>query len=136
MAIRITSVSVLLLTTILLNTCKAVEEYTSQTDATQSLTISDGMMLYDFNRNSKTITLKQSNHSENLTLFNFTEPEESLFEDWIGVSDTFRIEGRSIAVFVSHIAYTSGERQRIELPFSTFKPYFRGKPKPDSPPLD
>ncbi|RTG80758.1 uncharacterized protein DC041_0000559 [Schistosoma bovis] len=31
---------------------------------------------------------------------------------------------------------TSGEREQIKLPFSTFKPYFRGEPKPDSPPLD
>ncbi|CAH8515596.1 unnamed protein product [Schistosoma intercalatum] len=209
MAIRITSVSVLILTTLLLNTCKAVDEYSSQTDATQSFTISDGMMLYDFNRNSKPITLKQSNHSGNLTLFNFSDRETSLFEDWIGVSDTFGVEGRSIAVLVPYTAYnnqsailyyqinpqpdgsgfagvhykldtwdlsnytgviieirthyrnpkmkltfygncsgiltcqsyesffeTSGERQRIELPFSTFKPYFRGEPKPDSPAVD
>ncbi|CAH8516368.1 unnamed protein product [Schistosoma intercalatum] len=107
MAIRITSVSVLILTTLLLNTCKAVDEYSSQTDATQSFTISDGMMLYDFNRNSKPITLKQSNHSGNLTLFNFSDRETSLFEDWIGVSDTFGVEGRSIAVLVPYTAYVN-----------------------------
>ncbi|VDP07164.1 unnamed protein product [Schistosoma mattheei] len=167
------------------------------------------MMLYDFHRNSKPITLMQRSDSENLTLFNFTDPGTSLFVNWIGVPDTFRVEGRSIAVLVPHTACnnqsailyyeinpqpdgsgfagidykldtwdlsnytgviieirthgrnpnmkfifygncseiftcqsyesffeTSGERQRIELPFSTFKPYFRGEPKPDSPPLD
>ncbi|CAH8531498.1 unnamed protein product [Schistosoma haematobium] len=31
---------------------------------------------------------------------------------------------------------TSGERQQIKLPFSTFKPYFRGEPKFDLPSLD
>ncbi|VDP22836.1 unnamed protein product [Schistosoma margrebowiei] len=205
MAIRITSVAVSILTTLLLNTCNAVEEYSSQTDATQSFTISDGMMIHDFNRNSKPITLKQSSHSGNLTLFNFSEHETYLFE----VPDTFGVEGRSIDGLKRRIVYnnqsailyyqintqpdglgfasidyildtwnlsnytgviieihthdrnpnmklifygncselltcqsyesffeTSGERQQIKLPFSTFKPYFRGEPKPDSPPLD
>ncbi|VDP79539.1 unnamed protein product, partial [Schistosoma mattheei] len=31
---------------------------------------------------------------------------------------------------------TSGEREQIKLPFSTFKAYFRGERKPDSTPLD
>ncbi|RTG82322.1 uncharacterized protein DC041_0011970, partial [Schistosoma bovis] len=209
MEITNTSAIVLVITTLLLNTCNTMEEYSSQTDATQSFTISDGMMLYDFNRNSKPITLKHRSDSGNLTLFNFTDPESSLFVDWIGVSDTFGAGGPSIAVLVRHTVYnnqsailyyeinpqpdgssfagvhyklnnwnlsnytgviiairthhrnpnmklifygncselltcqsyesffeTSGELQRIELPFSTFAPYFRGEPKPDSPPLD
>ncbi|CAH8531301.1 hypothetical protein MS3_00007092 [Schistosoma haematobium] len=205
MSVRNNSFAVLILTTLLLNTCNTTDEYSTQTDATQSFTISDGMMTSDFNRHSKPITLMQRSDSENLTLFNFTEHGTSLFE----VSDTFGVEGRSIAALVPHTAYnnqsailyykinpqpdgsgfagvhhkfnnwnlsnytgviieirthgrnpnmklifygncseiltcqsyesffeTSGERQRIELPFSTFKPYFRGEPKPDSPPLD
>ncbi|RTG82324.1 uncharacterized protein DC041_0011972 [Schistosoma bovis] len=209
MAIRITYVAVSILTTLLLNTCNAMEEYSSQTDATQSSTISDSIMTYDFNDVSKAITLMQPGDSGNLTMFNFTDPETFLFEDWIEVSDTFRVEGRSIAALVPHTAYnyqsavffyllnpqpdgsgfagidyildtwdlskytgvvidlhrqgensnfklifygncselltcqsyesffeTSGEREQIELPFSTFAPYFRGEPKPDSPPLD
>ncbi|RTG83193.1 uncharacterized protein DC041_0012915 [Schistosoma bovis] len=182
MAIRITYVAVSILTTLLLNTCNAMEEYSSQS---------------------------------NLTMFNFTDPETFLFEDWIEVSDTFRVEGRSIAALVPHTAYNyqsavffyllnpqpdgsgfagidyildtwdlskytgvvidlhrQGENSnfklifygncselltcqsyesffevinlcrhlenenKIELPFSTFAPYFRGEPKPDSPPLD
>ncbi|RTG80759.1 uncharacterized protein DC041_0000560 [Schistosoma bovis] len=74
MAITITSVAVLIITTLLLNNCNAVEEYSSQS---------------------------------NLTLFNFTDPETFLFEDWIGVSDTFRVEGRSIAALVPHTAYNN-----------------------------
>ncbi|VDP62827.1 unnamed protein product [Schistosoma curassoni] len=186
-----------------------MEEYSSQTDATQSSTISDSIMTYDFNDDSTAITLMQPGDSVNLTLFNFTDPETFLFEDWIGVLDTFRVERWSVTQLKRHIVYnnqsvglfylvnpesdgsgfagvhyklnnwhlskytgvileihthdrnpnmklifygncseihtchsyesffeTSGERQRIELPFSTFQPYFRGEPKPDSPPLD
>ncbi|VDO90496.1 unnamed protein product [Schistosoma curassoni] len=162
-------------------------------------------MTSDFNRNSNPITLMQRSDSGNLTLFNFLEQGTSLFE----VSDTFRVEGRSIAALVPHTACnyqsailyyvinpqpdvsgfagvhhkfnnwnlsnytgviieirthdrnpnmklifygncseirncqsyesffeTSGERQRIELPFSTFKPYFREELIPHSLPLD
>ncbi|CAH8522294.1 unnamed protein product [Schistosoma guineensis] len=205
MSVRNNSVAVLILTTLLLNTCNATDEYSPQTDATQSFPISDSIMTSDFNRNSKPITLMQRSDSGNLTLFNFSAHGTSLFE----VSDTFRVEGRSIAALVPHTAYnnqsavffyllnpqpdgsgfagfhhkfnnwnlsnytgviieihthgrnpnmklifygncseihtchsyesffeTSGEREQIKLPFSTFKPYFRGEPKPDSPPLD
>ncbi|VDP22829.1 unnamed protein product [Schistosoma margrebowiei] len=209
MTITNTSVAALILTTLLLNIGNALEEYTSQTDATQSSTISHSIMTYEVDDDSTAITLMQPSDSDNLTLLNFTDPETSLFEDWIEVSDTFRVEGRSKAVLVPHTAYnyqsavffyllnpqpdgsgfagvdyildtwnlskytgvvidlhrqgensnfklifygncseilncqsyesffeTSGERQQIELPFNTFKPYFRGEPKPDSPPLD
>ncbi|VDP71172.1 unnamed protein product [Schistosoma curassoni] len=104
MAITNTSVAALILTTLLLNTCNAMKEYTSQTDATQSSTISDSIMTYDFNDDSTAITFMQPIDSVILTLFNFTEPETSLFEDWIEVSDTFRVEGRYIAALVPHSA--------------------------------
>ncbi|CAH8508085.1 unnamed protein product [Schistosoma mattheei] len=45
----------------------------------------------------------QRSDSGNLTLFNFSEHGTSLFE----VSDTFRVEGRSIAALVPHTAYNN-----------------------------
>ncbi|VDP50968.1 unnamed protein product [Schistosoma curassoni] len=87
MSIGNNSVAVLILTTLFLNTGNAMEEYSSQTDATQSFTISNNMMTTNFNRNSKPITLKQRN--------------------WIGVSDTFRVERWSIAGLKRRIVYNN-----------------------------
>ncbi|CAH8488905.1 unnamed protein product [Schistosoma turkestanicum] len=185
----------------------SMEESSSETDEIISLSIRDASENSDYFGLPLPIT--KLNGSANLTLFNFTDPETSLFDTWIEVSDTVRMEGRSIATLVLFQPYdyqsaiffyllnpqpdgsafagidyeldswnlsdykgiiidlhrqgenpnfklifygncseiftcqsyesffeTSGQRQQIELPFSSFKPYFRGEPKPELPPLD
>ncbi|CAH8502970.1 unnamed protein product [Schistosoma rodhaini] len=209
MVIRNISVVVFIFTTLLPNTYNALEETASQTDDTQSFTTSDNTITPDFNEDSTPASLMQLDDSANSTLFNFTDPETILFDVWVEVSDTFRPEGRSVAILTPLIAYnyqsgiffyllnpqpdgscfagvhyilntwnlsqftgvvidlhrqgensnfkltfygncsdiftcpsyesffeTSGGREQIKIPFTTFKAYFRGQLKPESPPLN
>ncbi|CAH8502938.1 unnamed protein product [Schistosoma rodhaini] len=202
------NINILLATTVTILLLRVSNAAHMSTNLTASFTIGLGITTFDVIKQLVMTSISQSNKPTSPLLFNFTDPQNTLSK-WIEVSDTVRVEGRSKAILVPHIAYnyrsaiffyllnpqpsgacfagvdyildtwdlsqytgvvidlhrqgqntnfklffygncseiftcesyesffeTSGEREQIKLPFSTFKAYFRGELRPESPPLD
>ncbi|TNN10747.1 hypothetical protein EWB00_005144 [Schistosoma japonicum] len=196
-------------TTMLLYTSNTLDNEMEGIDKTESIITDTTTTTESFEEFMLKYDLKE-NKSVNLTIFNFTDPNTTAFDEWFEVSDTAREEGRSIATLIPLIAQkyqsgiffyllspqpdgscfagidyrlnsanfseytgisidlrrqgnnsgfklffydncsdlfscpsyesffevTSGERQQVDLPFSTFEPYFRGERRTDLPPLN
>nr|CAX74846.1 NADH:ubiquinone oxidoreductase complex I intermediate-associated protein 30,domain-containing protein [Schistosoma japonicum] len=96
-------------TTMLLYTSNTLDNEMEGIDKTESIITDTTTTTESFEEFMLKYDLKE-NKSVNLTLFNFTDPNTTAFDEWFEVSDTAREEGRSIATLIPLIAqkYQSG----------------------------
>ncbi|CAH8502950.1 unnamed protein product [Schistosoma rodhaini] len=98
------NINILLATTVTILLLRVSNAAHMSTNLTASFTIGLGITTFDVIKQLVMTSISQSNKPTSPLLFNFTDPQNTLSK-WIEVSDTVRVEGRSKAILVPHIAY-------------------------------